>query len=171
MPTVGDTMRTYAGVSALGDRSTWRGFFLAGAFLLGVALLFPPIDSIERPNVLPYALALLGPPLGAAYREYRFGGSARLIVVAAMTTTVVCLILAAILFGLSMLVGGRLAFANPIAWFFGLPMEVQVASLIGLMVLLVVGYFVRKPARKRAADKFEAEVRAERARRGLPTAP
>jgi hypothetical protein len=67
------------------------------------------------------------------------------------------------------MLGGRLGF-NPFEWLFGLffvlPMEIQVGALLGLMVALVVGYFVRKPARQREAARLEAEIRAERARRG-----
>lgn len=170
MPTVRETIRTYSGLSELRARSISRGVLLTGASLLGLALLLPPIDRIDS-RIFPYALVLLGPALGAAYREYRFGGSPRLIIVAAMTSTVVGLILVAVWFVLWMLVGGRLASANPFVWFLGLPMEIQIGSLIALMILIVIGYFVRKPARERAADKFEAEVRAERTRRGLPTAP
>jgi cation transport ATPase len=169
MPTVRETVRTYSGGSALGDRSSWRGWIVGAASLIGIILVLPPIASVERADLLWLVAVVVAPALGSAYKEYRFGGPPRLILVAALTSLVMNAIFALVFVGLWILVGGRLAFANPVGWFFRLPMEIQVGSLIGLMVLMVVGYFVRKAARDRAAEAFEARVRAERARRGLPS--
>lgn len=169
MPTVVETIRTHAGLAELRDPSQRLRFLLVAAFLVGLVLIVPPIDSVER-SVVFLSAALIGPALGAAYREYRFGGTPRLIVTAVLTSIAVVAVTVAALRALWLLIGGRLAFLNPLVWFFSLPMEIQIAGLIGVMVLLVAGYFVRKPARARASDAFEASVRAERVRRGLPTA-
>jgi hypothetical protein len=170
MPTVIETIQAHAGLAELRDRSKRLRLLLVAAFLVGVVLIVPPIDSSERSGFF-LSAALIGPALGAAYREYRFGGTPRLVMTAAMTGMGVSAIVIAALLAAWLVIGGRLAFLNPLVWFFSSPMEIQIGVLIGVMVLLVVDYFVRKPARARASEAFEASVRAERERRGLPTAP
>lgn len=166
IPSVNETVRLYAWRSFFGDNTDWRWPLLAGVLLLGLALSLPPIESVDPSRLLLMALVLFGPVSGAAYREYKFGGPPRLALAAAISTALVSLAILGIFLGLWRIFGGRTDFAGPFGWFFSLPMDIQVGSLLALMVLLLVGYFVRKPARQRAAAAFDAEVRAERARRG-----
>jgi hypothetical protein len=170
MPSVGETVRKYAGLSSISVRSVWRGVLLFVAVLIGLPLILPPIDLRDPSGVLPLLLVLLGPIVGSAHQEHRFGSSPRLVLAAALTKAVLGLIALAIFLAVSGTIGGRAQSANPFVWFFSLPMEVQIWSLIGLMVALVVAFYLRKPARERAAAAFEAEVRAERARRGVDPA-
>jgi len=166
IPSVNETARLYARRSFFGDPFDWRLALLTGALLVGLALSLPPLESVDQSNLLLLALVSSGAVIGAAYREYRFGGPLRLVLAAAISTAVVSLAILGLFLGLWKMFGGRTDFDGPLGWFFSLPMEVQVGSLLALMALLVVGYYVRRPARQRAAAAFEAEVRAERARRG-----
>lgn len=166
MPSIAETIRLHANPWGPGGRSGWRGLALSVAVIVGLALVLPPI-SLDAPPILLWSAAILGPTIGSAHREYRYGGSVLLILVAAITTLTISVAIVTAFFVLSSVIGGTLTFVIP----GGFSAEFLIAFFLGLAVLLVVSYFVLKPRRRRVTDAFEAEVRAERIRRGLPTAP
>jgi hypothetical protein len=166
IPTVAETIRLHANSLNPGGLSGWRSLALSVAGLVVLALVLPPIP-LDKAPILPFSAAVLGPTLGSAHREYRYGGSALLILVAAVTTASISTVAVVAFFALSSIVGGTLSF--PILG--GFSADFLVAFLLGLAVLLVVLYFVTKGRRERASRAFEDDVRAERTRRGFPTAP
>jgi hypothetical protein len=166
MPTVAETIRTHAGLSDLRDPGTQRGLVVTSVILVALAMWIPPLGSVEDPSWFPTLGAFTGVVLGAAHREYRFGGPPRLILVAALTAAALFFVVFALWLGLNAVIGGRLA-ANPFQSLFALPFELQVAAMVALMIALIAGYFALRPRFRRASERFEAKVREERAKRGL----
>lgn len=166
MPTVAETTRLHANLWVPGGPSGWLGIVASIAVLVGLALVLPPM-SLEDPPIAVVVSGTLGPMLNSAHREYRYGGSALSVVVAAMTGLTIGALIVAAFFAVSSIFGGTLSFLIP----GGLSADFLIAFFLGLAVLLIVLYFVRRSRLKRGTDSFEAEVRAERTRRGLPTAP
>jgi hypothetical protein len=109
-------------------------------------------SATER--LLPLAIAIFGcvAALDAAYREYRFGGPPGLILVAALTTGVITSLVFVPVVAIRGAVGGP-----PLPF-------LDVVVVLGTLGLLVA--YVGRGWWKRAEAAFEAEVRAERARRG-----
>jgi hypothetical protein len=165
MPTVAETIRLHANLWGPGGPSGWLGIAGSIAVLVALALVLPPM-SLEDPPIAVVISGTLGPMLNSAHREYRYGGSALSMVVATITGLTIGAVVLAAFFTISSIVGGTLSFLIP----GGLSADFLIAFFLGLMALLVVHYFVRRSRPERGIDPFEAEVRAERARRGLPTA-
>ena len=103
---------------------------------------------------MPLAIAIFGSvaAIDAAHREYRFGGPAGLILVAALTTGVITTLVLVPVVAVRGAVGGP-----PLPFFEGV-------VALGIVALLVA--YLGRGWWKRAEAAFEAEVRAERARRG-----
>ena len=145
---MGETIRTYALRGLVGDRPSRRQVAVVGLTFGAVVLALPGLDTIDRPLPSWYLLLVpvgaAGAAAVAAYREYRFGGPARIVVVAAVTTLIVSLALVAALAGLSIAFGPEPSAALGYR-FWELPIELQVAFLLGLAALLVVVYWVRRP--------------------------
>lgn len=171
MPTIPETIRLHAGLWVPRDRSARRAFALGGVLLVGVILLVPPLFSIQDPPLGTVIAGIFGPTLGSVHREYRYGGTAVHVLVAGITAFVISVAVVTAILIVWSLIGGVLSSVSPFGWYFSLPVDVQITGLLGLMALLVVLYFVTKPRRQRVHNAFEATVRAERIRRGLPTAP
>jgi hypothetical protein len=165
-PTVAETIRLHANLWGPGGRSGWLGIAASIAVLVGLALVLPPM-RLEDPPIAVVISGTLGPMLNSAHREYRYGGTALSMVVATITGLTIGSVVLLAFFVISSIFGGTLSFLIP----GGLSADFLIAFFLGLAVLLIVLYFVRRSRLKRGTDPFEAEVRAERARRGLPTAP
>jgi hypothetical protein len=166
MPTIAETIRLHANLWGPDRPFAWRSLALSVAVLVGLALVLPPV-SLDKPPIMPGIAAVPGPTLGSAHREHRYGGSALLILVAAVTTATISTGVVVAFYALSSIVGGTLSFLLP----GGFSADFLVAFFLSLAALLVVLYFVTKGRRQRATRAFEDAVRAERIRRGLPTAP
>jgi hypothetical protein len=153
IPTVSDTVRANTRRFFLGDAVGWRAAPLTIVIYISAMLLVVPVSDGE--SSVPLAVAVFGcvAAVDGAHREYRFGGSPRLILVAALTTGVItaaCFIPVVALRGA---VGGP-----------------PLPFLDGAMVLVTVGLLIAYVGRgwsKRAEAAFESEVREERARRGI----
>jgi hypothetical protein len=100
------------------------------------------------------AMAVLGcvAAIDAAQREYRFGGPPRLILVAGPTAGVIMSVMLVAVFAIRGAVG-----SPPLRF----PHVVVVVGTFGTLVAYVVGWWKRDEA------AVEAEVREERARRGI----
>ena len=166
MPTIAETIRLHAGLWGPRRPSGWLGIAASIAVLVGLALVLPPISLVDPPFAFVVS-GILGPMLNSAHREYRYGGSALAMVVAAITGLIIGALVVAAFFVVSSIFGGTLSFLIP----GGLSADFLIAFFLGIAVLLIVLYFVRRFRLKRGTDSFQAEVRAERTRRGLPTAP
>jgi hypothetical protein len=163
VPTVADTVRTYAR-DFLGDFSTLRGMLSLG-LLVAVVLVLPPMKDVG-PLLLSNAILLIGISLHAGYRERRFGGPDRLAVAATMTTLAVGAAWASVFLLAWAILGGRLGFWRVLR---EIPPDAVITALLVLAAFIVIRYFHIKPERERRAAAFEAQVRAERARRGVST--
>jgi hypothetical protein len=153
IPTVSDTVRAYTRRFFLGDSAGWRAAPLTIVIYVSALLLVVPVNEGER--FMPLAVAIFGcvAALDAAHREYRFGGSPGLILVAALTTGVITAALFVPVVAIRGAIGGP-----PLPF-----LDVLVVLLtIGLLIAYVGGGWS-----KRAEAAFEAEVRAERAGRGI----
>ena len=152
IPTVSDTVRAHTRRFFLGGSAGWRTAPVAVVIYVSAVLLVVPVSATEY--VMPLFIAVFGgvAALDAAHREYRFGGSLGLILVAALTTGGITAALLAPVVAIRGAVGGPpLPFLN----------VVLVLGTLGLLVAYLGGFW------KRAEDAFEAEVRAERTRRGI----
>jgi hypothetical protein len=152
IPTVPDTVRAYTRRFFLGDAAGWPMGFLPLVICMSAVLFVIPVRPTEP--VIPLFIAVLGSvaAIDAGQHEYRFGGSPRLILVAALTAGVIVSLVLVAVFAIRGAIGSLL------------PLRfrdlVVVLALFGTLVVYVVGWWNRDEA------AIEAEVRAERARRG-----
>jgi hypothetical protein len=153
IPTVSDTVRAYTRRFFLGDSVGWRAAPLMIVIYVSALLLVVPVNEGER--FMPPAVAIFGcvAALDVAHREYRFGGSPKLILVAALTTGVITAALFVPVVALRLAVGGP-------------PLPFLDVLVVLLTIGLLIAYFGGGWS-KRADAAFEGEVRAERARRGI----
>jgi hypothetical protein len=152
-PTVSDTVRAYTRRFFLGDAVGWRAAPLTLVTYVSAMFLVVPLSDGE--SSLPLAIAVFGSvaAVDGAHREYRFGGSPQLILVAALTTGVIT----AALFVPVVAVRGAVS-GPPLPFFDG--------AMVLVTVGLVIAY-VGRGRSKREEAAFESEVREERARRGI----
>jgi hypothetical protein len=154
IPSVPDVVRAYARRFFVGDAYGWRGAPLTGVVFVSALLLVVPVGPTEWFNPAVLAIIVGVAAFDAAFREYRFGGPAGLILAAAVTTAVIASLVLAPFMAVREALGG--------------PAPVPLLDVVvALGVLsLCVAYFGRRGWRRKAEAAFEAEVRAERARRG-----
>jgi hypothetical protein len=164
IPTASETVQTYvARFTGLADGK--RGAMLFCLVVLGVPLVLPPIDW-ERDWTLP-AVLISGFTIDAVRRERRLGGPDRLAAIAGLTTAAIASVYFTVALTIWVNFGGRLElWANvpPIHP----PVEVLVLAILAGEALLFYIIWRTRPGREPAEEEFEAEVRAERARRGAP---
>jgi hypothetical protein len=170
MPTIAETIRLHASSFIPRDASSWRIVAACVLFLLAIMLVLPPLRTFERPPIAAIG-GVIGAALGTAHREHRYGGSPALILAAAMTAFAIGTVVLAALVVVWWQIGGLLESFSPFVWLFSQPVESAVGVLIALMGLIIAVYVLTRSRRQRANDEFEDAVRAERIRRGLPTAP
>ena len=167
IPTVAETVRAYLLRGLLGEPRSWRHPVVGLLFLGAVALIMPRWDSLESPPVLALVVTFAAVAASDAYREYQFGGPRRLIVAAGVTSVLASMAIIAVVYTVSVTFGREPGTA-PIESFWRLPTEVLASVFLGFGVLIVILYFVRKPARLRAEAEDREKIRAERAARGAP---
>lgn len=167
IPTVAETVRVYILRGTLGEPRSWRNPVIMLLFVGAVVLIMPRWDSLESPPLLALVVTFAAVAASGAYREYQFGGPQRLIVAAGVTTFVASVASIAVLYAVSVTFG-REPGASPIEAFWRLPTEVLASVFLGFGLLIVILYFVRKPARLRAEAEAREKIRAERAARGAP---
>jgi hypothetical protein len=151
IPAVSNTVRAYTRRFLIGDSAGWRAAPLTLVVSISAVLLVVPSSAGE--SSLPLFPAVFGfvGGLNGAYREYRFGGPPRLILVAALTTGGIASLLLVPVVAIRGAIGGpALPFLDVLV----------VLGTFGLLVAYLGGWWKPEAA-------FETEVRAERARRGI----
>jgi hypothetical protein len=155
IPTVSDTVRAHTRRFFLGDSAGWLIGPLPLVISMSAVLFVVPVRPTDPVGPLFFIAAVLVSvaAIDAGQREYQFGGPPRLILVAALTAGVIVSVVLVAVFAIRGALGSLL------------PLRfrdlVVVLAIFGTLVAYVVGWWKRDEA------AIEAEVRAERARRGI----
>jgi hypothetical protein len=165
IPSVADTVRAYLLGGLFGVSGRWQNALIWLLVMAFSVLALPRWDSIENPPIVGLGVGLAIAAGLDAQRERQFGGPERLVVAAGLTTLVGLVAMFAVLYAVSVTFGPEPGSA-PIDAFWRLPIEVQAGCFLGLAVLFVILYRVRRPARLREEAEFQERVRAERKARG-----
>lgn len=167
IPSVAETVRTYALRGLFGERFQWRGLLTAMLFSVALVLAIPRLDSSDYSLLAFFGIFAAIDAWEVVRREYLFGGPGRLIVAAGITNFVGNIAYLVVLYAASVTFGPPPGSA-PIDAFRRLPSNLVIGSFLAFGMLLAILYVIRKPAQKRQEAEFQALVDAERARRGKP---